>query len=122
MSLVSLAAAVFDPIGSVTIEALPDSELSASTRRVTRTATLDGNAAMVDNGWTASDSTLTVEAYLDTTQEAVINRLIRLYPDVVCSTEFGCYSGVIQSFNRTAAGRHVISFLIQRALSLTSDL
>ena len=120
--LVALESYVFDPIGAIVIEALPDSDLSASTRRVTRTATLDGNAAMVDNGWTASDSTLTVEAYLSPDQEAVINRLIRVYPEVICTTEYGCYLGVIEVFNRTPAGRHVISFLIQRALSLTSDL
>lgn len=120
--LVALESYVFDPIGALAIEALPDSDLSASTRRVTRTATLDGKAAMVDNGWTASDSTLTIEAHLSSDQEAVINRLIRVYPEVICTTEYGCYLGVIEAFNRTPAGRHVISFLIQRALSLTSDL
>ena len=122
MSLVSLEAAVFDPLGAITLDALPDSELSASTRRVTRTATLDGNAALVDNGWTAADSTLTIEAYLTPAEEATIQRLIRLYPGVICSTEGGCYLGVIQSFARTSAGRFVASFLIQQALSLTADL
>ena len=122
MSLIALEAAVFDPLGAITLDALPDSDLSASTRRVTRTATLDGNAALVDNGWTASDSTLTIEAYLTREEEATIQRLIRLYPGVICSTDQGCYLGVIQSFVRTAAGRFIASFLIQQALSLTSDL
>lgn len=122
MSLVSFAANVFDPQGHVLIDALPDSSLSASTRRVTRTATLDGNASIVDNGWTAADSTLTVEAYLEEAQASQVDRLIRLYPEVVCSTEQGCYMGVINLFNQTAQGRHVIQFLIQRAISLTADL
>jgi hypothetical protein len=118
MSLVALEAAVFDPLGAITLDALPDSELSASTRRVTRTATLDGNAAMVDNGWTASDSTLTIEAYLTPAEEATIQRLIRLYPGVICSTDQGCYLGAIQSFSRTSSGRFVVSFLIQRDMTV----
>jgi hypothetical protein len=122
MSLVALEAAVFDPLGAIVLDALPDSDLSASTRRVTRTATLDGNAALIDNGWTAADSTLTIEAYLTPEEEATIQRLIRLYPGVICSTDQGCYLGVIQSFARTSAGRFVASFLIQQALSLTADL
>ena len=122
MSLVALEAAVFDPSGAIVIDALPDSELSASTRRVTRTATLDGNAALIDNGWTAADSTLTIEAYLSEAEAATIQRLIRLYPSVICSTDTGCYAGVLESFARTTNGRFVASFLIQQALSLTADL
>lgn len=120
--LVALESFVFDPAGAIVIDALPDSELSASTRRVSRTATLDGNAALIDNGWTAADSTLTIEAHLTEAEEATIQRLIRVYPEVVCSTDGGCYLGVIEFVRRTTNGRIVISFLIQRALSLTSDL
>lgn len=119
---VALDSAVFDPIGSIVLNATPDSELSASTRRVTRTATLDGNAALIDNGWTAADSTLTIEAHLTAAEEATLQRLIRVYPEVVCSTDQGCYLGVIELFRRVSSGRFVISFLIQQALSLTSDL
>lgn len=120
--LVALESYVFDPVGSIVIDALPDSELSASARRVTRTATLDGNAALVDNGWTAADSTLTIEANLTQGEESTVQHLVRVYPEVVCSTEQGCYLGVIEFVRRVASGRIVISFLIQRALSLTSDL
>lgn len=119
---IALESYVFDPIGAIVLNATPDSELSASTRRVSRTATLDGNAALIDNGWTAADSTLTIEAHLTLAEEATIQRLIRVYPEVVCSTDQGCYLGVIEFFRRVSSGRFVISFLIQRALSLTSDL
>lgn len=120
--LVALESFVFDPVGAIVIDALPDSELSASTRRVSRTATLDGNAALIDNGWTAADSTFTIEAHLSQTEEATVQHLVRVYPEVICSTPTGCYLGVIEFVRRTTNGRIVISFLIQRALSLTSDL
>ena len=51
---VAFESTVFDPVGSIGLDALPGSDLSASTRRVTRTATLDGNAVIIDNGYTAS--------------------------------------------------------------------
>ena len=114
---VALESYVFDPLGSIVLNATPDSELSASTRRVSRTATLDGNAALIDNGWTAADSTLTIEAHLTAAEEATIQRLIRVYPEVVCSTDSGCYLGVIEFFRRVSSGRFVISFLIQRDMT-----
>lgn len=122
MSFVALESWVFDPLGSIVLDATPDSELSASARRVSRTATLDGNASINDNGWTAADATLTISAYLTAEEHATIQRLIRLYPDVVCSTDSGCYLGVIESVTRGFSGDFVIVFLIQRALCLISDL
>lgn len=122
MSFVALESWVFDPLGAIVIDATPDSELSASARRVSRTATLDGNSAISDNGWTAADATLTISAYLTAEEHATIQRLIRLYPDVVCSTDQGCYLGVIESVTRGFSGDFVIVFLVQRALCLLSDL
>ena len=122
MSFVALESFVFDPLGAIVLDATPDSELSASARRVSRTATLDGNSAFNDNGWTAADATLTISAYLTAEEHATIQRLIRLYPDVVCSTDQGCYLGVIESVTRGFSGDFVIVFLVQRALCLLSDL
>ena len=39
---ITFEATVFDPVGVISLEAIPGSDLSASTRRVTRTAMLDG--------------------------------------------------------------------------------
>jgi hypothetical protein len=50
---ITLESTVFDPVGVISLEALPGSDLSASTRRVTRTATLDGQAVIIDNGYTS---------------------------------------------------------------------
>lgn len=115
--LVAFDAAVFDPAGSVIIDALPSSSLNTSTRRITRTATLDGNAVIIDNGFTASDSTPRVNAYLSAAQEATVLRLCQLYPEVVCSTPFGCYLGVIDDVRRDTAGITAIQFTILRDIS-----
>lgn len=117
MSMVALESSVFDPRGSIVMEATPDSSLNASTRRVSRTATLDGQAALIDNGWTAADSTLTIEAYLTEAEEAIVQHLVRVYPEVICSTMHGCYSGAIEAVTRTAGGRTAISYLIQRDMT-----
>jgi hypothetical protein len=120
--LIAFEAAVFDPIGAIVIEANPDSQLDTSTRRVTRTATLDGNAAIVDMGYTAADSTLSVSAYLTQAEERTLLRLMRIYPEVVASTSSGCYLGVIDDLRRDTQGTTQIQFTIQRSLSLVSDL
>jgi len=39
---ITFESTVFDPVGVISLESLPGSNLSVSTRRVTRTATLDG--------------------------------------------------------------------------------
>ena len=82
MTGVAFESRVFDPIGHAWVDALPGSELSAAVRRVTRTATLDGRAALIDMGYTASDATFKVIARPDPFNEAQLLRLVRVYPEV----------------------------------------
>lgn len=120
--LVAFEAAVFDPLGAIVIEARPDSQLDTSTRRVTRTATLDGNSAIVDMGYSPADATLKISANLTQQQEATLLRLMRVYPEVIATTDGGCFLGVIDDMRKQSNGTHSIQFLVQRALSLTADL
>ena len=119
---ITLESTVFDPVGVISLEALPGSDLSASTRRVTRTATLDGNAVIIDNGYTSADSTLNVEAALTEAEARRLHHLMQTYPEIIASTPDGCYLGVIDSVRQGRDGSIAISFLIRRALSLSSDL
>ena len=122
MALISFDAAVFDPLGDILIDAAPGSAMDASTRRVTRTATLDGNSAIVDNGYTASDSTLKINARLDRAKEATLLRIMRIYPEVIAATDGGCFLGVIDDYRKDQSGQSSIEFIIQRSLSLIADL
>lgn len=119
---VTFESTVFDPVGSIGLEALPGSDLSASTRRVTRTATLDGNAAIIDNGYTAADSTLSVEAWVNKPDLLRLQHLIQTYPEIVATTPEGCYLGVIDAVRQGGDGKTRVSFLIQCTLALTTDL
>ncbi|MFM2007249.1 MAG: hypothetical protein RLZZ09_2904 [Pseudomonadota bacterium] len=119
---VTFESTVFDPMGSIGLDALPGSDLSASTRRVTRTATLDGNAVIIDNGYTAADSTLAIEAWVSESDLQRLQHLIQIYPEIVATTLEGCYLGVIDSVRQGGDGKTRVSFLIQRTLALTSEL
>ena len=119
---ITLESTVFDPVGVISLEALPGSDLSASTRRVTRTATLDGNAVIIDNGYTSADSALTVEAALTEADARRLHHLMQTYPEIIASTPDGCYLGVIESVRQGRDGSIAISFLIQRTLTHRSEL
>ena len=119
---ITLESTVFDPVGVISLEALPGSDLSAGTRRVTRTATLDCNAVIIDNGYTSADSTLAIEAALTEADARRLHHLMQTYPEIIASTPDGCYLGVIESVRQGRDGSIAISFLIRRALSLSSDL
>ena len=119
---ITLESTVFDPVGVISLEALPGSDLSASTRRVTRTATLDGNAVIIDNGYTSADSTLAIEAWLSEVEVQRLQHLIQVYPEIIASTPDGCYLGVIDSVRQGGDGRTQISYLIQRTLALSSEI
>lgn len=119
---ITFESTVFDPVGVISLEALPGSDLSASTRRVTRTATLDGNAVIIDNGYTSADSTLNVEAALTEAEARRLHHLMQTYPEIIASTPDGCYLGVVESVRQGRDGRIAISFLIQRTLTHRSEL
>lgn len=118
MFSVSLCSRVFDPNGAVMLEATPDSELSAVTRRVSRVATLDGAATIEDLGYTASDSTLNVQVKIrDPATEALILRMVQIYPLMTLATRYGAFLGVVDYY-KTQAGGASLRFIVQRQLSL----
>ena len=106
MPLVALEAAVFDPWGAVLLDASPDSTLDTHTRRVTRTATLDGHSVIIDHGYTAADATLAIRAVLDPATAAALVRLMRIYPaGHLQLPRAAVSSGSLTTCARTAAGR-----------------
>jgi len=119
---ITFESTVFDPVGVISLEALPGSDLSASTRRVTRTATLDGQAVIIDNGYTSADSTLAIEATLTEAEAQRLHHLMQIYPEIIATTPEGCYLGVIESVRQGRDGSIAISFLIQRTLTHRSEL
>lgn len=93
--MISLCARLFDPLGQLTANEGPGQELASGTRRVTRTATLDGGAAIVDGGFADADRTLQVAIQnVSQAQADAAARLVRYHPYISVSVRDGCYLGV----------------------------
>lgn len=116
MAFVSICARVFDPDGSVLLDADARSELTGVSRRVSRTATLDGGVLVVDNGYAAGDQSLLVSAPVSRTADVNLQRMAALYPEITVSHFDGCFLGVIE---RYAADQNTakIRILIKEKLS-----
>lgn len=113
----ALAAQVFDPGGHILLDAAGDSSISEVSRRVSRTATLDGGVALNDTGCSAGDRQL--DLLLDNLSAAASDTLAyltRTYPLLTVSLREGCFSGVPQSYRYSQGrGRLVIWIKEQRS-------
>ena len=83
-------------------------------RRLTRTATLDGGATIYDTGYSAAARTLTLVtdiSYLDW-----MERIVKTYSLVLVSTEEGLFKGAPRS-SRIRNGRVEIDILVKEAIT-----
>jgi len=115
--LVSLCALLYDYAGDFILNLdMQKSDLSVMVRRVSRTATLDGGAMIVDNGYTASDATFKLVPQAATQSEALKNaiyQLVKLHSSLTLSTPDGCYLGAISAVNDDMQ----ITFLVKTELT-----
>ena len=117
MFSVTLASEVFDPWGSIVLDIKPESDLSTLSRRVTRTATLDGGATIEDLGYCAADSTLNIQILIrNPDDEGRLLRLIKLYPTLTLATRYGAFRGVVDYYHPQAGGAS-LRFLVHRQLN-----
>lgn len=118
MFAISLCAEVFDPDGDILLRPESGSELSAIGRRVSRTATLDGNAVIEDNGYTSADSTLRIVIKpRSVTEEDRLIRLVQIYPLLILTTRYGAYIGAIDDYRPDGAGKIVLRYLVKQRIS-----
>ena len=99
---------VISPVNSaglkpVQLEAENSSSLKPTRRRINVKQTIDGGARIVDQGFSPSDSTLTINAnlfYRDNPAEnakmQTLNLMLTLFPEVEVTTEFGVYNGYVR--------------------------
>jgi hypothetical protein len=115
--MISISTPTFDLNGSVVIHKSQASNLSNTTRRVSRTATLDGGVAMADMGFSDGDRTLqVVAAEADRDLESKLLYLQTNYPLLVLCCEKGCFLGAIDSLSRRQ-GALSLSFLVKEKLT-----
>ena len=116
--MVIFSSKAFDLDGSVAVQEEGGGlEQRGSIRRVSRTATLDGDVAIDDAGYSEGDRTFNVSV-VDISHAALntLHRIHSLYSVHRCSTEEGLFEGVIEEI--TLSQRNAsISFLVSRKLS-----
>ncbi|WP_339799675.1 hypothetical protein [uncultured Marinobacter sp.] len=115
--MLTLSAPVFDIDGTLLIERPEPDGLTAFSRRVSRSPTLDGGAAVTDFGYSPADRTLRIEWTPRTLDEAEnARRLVKSYGRLIVSFSEGCFFGAPESFDLTD-GTVTINILVERQLS-----
>jgi hypothetical protein len=115
--MLTINAPVFDLAGSETIASPKVSGLSAFGRRVTRTPTLDGSAAINDFGYSDADRTLSINwTPRDRAQTENVARMVKTYGRLIVSCREGCFLGAPESFNTGDDGTQ-IRILVERKIS-----
>lgn len=84
--------------GSIVIHETPESEIRTLDARVSRIATLDGGAVIVNSGASDSDRTLFVKSLITETEETILKDIFEGGALVHISTDIGFFSGAISRF------------------------
>lgn len=115
--IVSLCSRKFDILGAELLRITGDSELDSIERRVSRTATLDGGAVLLDSGYAEADRTLTLQAQVSTDAHDNLQRLVSQHPEFTLSFRGGCYLGAVQRYQLQPNNIARLTFLVTRKLS-----
>lgn len=115
--IISICAQLFDYAGDflISIEEL-DSDLSHISRRVSRTATLDGGSIIVDNGYSASDATFTIVIRdIDNPTRIALMAMIQRHSAIIVSVKENIFSGVVETLDDK--DKMKIRFLVNQQLN-----
>lgn len=116
--LVAISSVEFSATAHLLFEAAEDSDIENTSRRVSRTATLDGGCLITDDGFSNADTTFNL-ASKDPLSEYDLAILRTLHQDhslVVASLPTGVYKGVISRF-KTVKGLASLTILAKEKLS-----
>lgn len=96
--MIGLATQVRDPLGAVILANTAESDVAQMERRVSRTATLDGESVVTDGGYSAGDRTFNLVCQGASQNDLDgVEYLIQNYSQVIVSTERGCFVGALES-------------------------
>ena len=98
--MIGISTLIYDLDGHMVLNESPKSIIPNITRRVSRTATLDGKAIISDLGHSVSDGTYIIKTFnLSKSDRDKLKALVESYSLVRMSTRQGCLLGVIKSLN-----------------------
>lgn len=98
MTLYTLAAQTFDPLGFVEIAATPETTTGEARRRVSRIATLDGGVVVNDAGFSDGDRTIDVAWESAPSIDAAVARMLALYDRATLSTPAGVFTVALEAY------------------------
>ena len=114
--MIGLSTPTFDLDGSVLLLKTESSDLTSTSRRVTRSATLDGKVSLADMGFSHGDRTLSILAQSITkAKEASVFYLQENYPLLLLTCAEGAFVGTIDGMSRNESELN-ISFLVKEKL------
>lgn len=114
--MISICSALFDINGQFLVEPDIDSDFSFVSRRVSRSATLDGGCVIVDNGYTASDATFTINLTNITELEKYgLLALAQVHNLITISVDKSIFSGAIERIDEQKGLK--IRFLVKQQLN-----
>ncbi len=93
--MIGISTPTYDAEGSILLKDIEgDSDKAPSSRRVTRTATINGESEIEDMGMSHSDRTFMIRARgLSKTEFDRLKLLVELYPLLIITTEEGAFKG-----------------------------
>lgn len=115
--IISICSQLFDYAGDFLVEALAaDSDFSHIARRVSRSATLDGGAIIVDNGYSPSDATFNIViSDIDTSTRLSLMLMIQRHSTITVSVKENIFSGVVETLEDS--DKMKIRFLVNKQLN-----
>ena len=110
--MISISAPIYDPSGVVRIQDAPASDIDTVRRRVNRQRTLDGGVVVNDGGFAHGDRDLRVTWRPKSSAEyASVQRLVRLYPQLIVSTREGVFRCAPSSLE-SRSGEATLSLMV----------
>lgn len=109
--MIGITTLLYDVNGDLLFFEAPESSLEDTTPRVSRTATLDGGCIISHAGFSNSDRTFEIDAYLEDTE---VNKLRNIYENhsfVYIATVLGLFKGAISRF-KNANGSIKLTILV----------
>jgi hypothetical protein len=114
--IIGLSTPNYDPAGAILLQCLESSNIGGVTRRVSRTATLDGNSVITDFGVTNSDTTVFLRIHLTMELDDAIRAIVRNNPLLILTNRLGCFLGAV-NYYRVDGNIGTVSFLIKSTMS-----
>lgn len=99
MSTMAISTILFSLDAPVMLKSEADSDLQSSSRRVSRTATLDGGCVITDSGFSHGDRTMRVKALIDQETGERITSMHQSYSLLLFSVPEGVFIGAIESIS-----------------------